>query len=79
MRSKGLFSIKVTDWSVFYGDKDSIKKQKHDRMVIFLLQIVKKTAQSLLSASAVHIYRGNVFGESRHRGRRRKTFGMRVR
>ena len=63
----------------FHGDKDSIKKQKYDHAVIFLLQIVKKTAESLLSASADHIYRGNAFGESRHRGRRRKTFGMRVR
>lgn len=63
----------------FHGDKDSIKKQKYDHAVIFLLQIVKKTAESLLSASVAHIYRGNAFGESRHRGRRRKTFGMRVR
>ena len=42
---------------IFYGDKDSIKKQKYDRMVIFLLQFVKKAVESLLSASAAHIYR----------------------
>ena len=64
MRSKGLFSIKITDWSVFHEDKDSIKSKKHDPSVIFLLLIIEKGRAELSISSTARICKGNGYEES---------------